>query len=613
MTASAQIVGTVGTIPDAVSLSSPDIEVSAHTNFRNLLEQYRSTRESTSETDNTRSATPQKDKEKDSASAVAAQISLTQMVEPPRVILPLTASVTLRSNGTASEDSAAAPQDSTAPAETDSQYSPIAGTLRTLPDIASVSFPDSRIFAYANFPNAVRLHHSSQQHAAEPAVSMDSGDQRTQSISDPTQAGAAPLSATRTLESPSLQPPTTPNTLRQDPGLPVKTDPDYSQVAGTTRAIPKISDASISLDPKVRNVVHQYHPSGERDSEAASTKSGDPTYSAADATGGIAVPLPVIQTVEPPRPNHPLAAAIAPDQGATTPQSSALAPQNFSLAPVTDPRPVASPGLQGADDTTAAPNLGSLAFAARLSPNDENTQPPASGSIHTAGPQPRPQTPPQFAPPVMAKQVATGADLPSDPHGGEGGAQSQKENMSDRFAKPETLLPQIHTAIAGPTVAPANNHVSNSPLSPMAHVDQVDPPAVMPSSNRDITIRIPGSTDQGTAVRFVERAGEVHVSVRTDDAEMAQNLRGGLNDLVNRLEDGGIRTEVWRPGSDASSSQSDSHHPFTDPDGSQGHQNSGSHNEQESRQQNKPRLVEQLDGSIGNPTFKETTHLVWQA
>ena len=96
---------------------------------------------------------------------------------------------------------------------------------------------------------------------------------------------------------------------------------------------------------------------------------------------------------------------------------------------------------------------------------------------------------------------------------------------------------------------------------------------------------------------------------------MAQTLRGGLNDLVNRLEDGGISTQVWQPGSDAATSpQNDSHQSFADPDGSNGRQHSsGSNSEQESKQQNRPRWVEELESSIGNPNFKETTQLLWQA
>ena len=178
------------------------------------------------------------------------------------------------------------------------------------------------------------------------------------------------------------------------------------------------------------------------------------------------------------------------------------------------------------------------------------------------------------------------------------------------YCRKPTLRPKI-----SPPAWP-RTHASTSPLTPAARMDQVvEPkPATAPSGNHDITIRIPDATDQGTAVRFVERAGEVHVSVRTGDSEMAQTLRGGLNDLVNRLEDGGIRTEVWQPGADASTSQNDSHQTFADPDGSNGRQfSSGSNSEQESKQQNKPRWVEELEGSIGNPNFKETTQLLWQS
>jgi hypothetical protein len=226
-----------------------------------------------------------------------------------------------------------------------------------------------------------------------------------------------------------------------------------------------------------------------------------------------------------------------------------------------------------------------------------------------------------LAAPVTAKPIATAADLPADARSGEGGSQSNKEKPSDLFAKPDTLLPQMHFIAAEQPVPPANNHASTdalpNPLSPAAHLDQIiDPPTAASNTSRDITVRLPDSTDQGTAVRFVERAGEIHVSVRTGDAELAQNLRGGLNDLTNRLEDGGIRTEVWQPGggSNAGFSQNDSHHPFADPDGSQSRQYpSGSNSEQESKQPNKPRWVEELEGSIGNPNFKEMTQILWQA
>ncbi len=252
-------------------------------------------------------------------------------------------------------------------------------------------------------------------------------------------------------------------------------------------------------------------------------------------------------------------------------------------------------------------NSGTLAFAARLTPTNDS-QPPAAS--------PASQTPLQTAAPVTTKQISVAADVPADTHSGDSGGQFEKEKPGDLFAKPETLLPQVRAAVADQTVAPASNNTSSSTLSAAAQMDKVlDPPAT-PKANNDITVRIPDSTGQDTAVRFVERAGEVHVSVRTGDTEMAQTLRGGLNDLVNRLDNGGIRTEVWQPGagSNGAFSQNDSHQSFTDPDGSNGRQySSGSNAEQESKQQNKPRWVEELEGSIGNLNSKETPQLLWQA
>jgi hypothetical protein len=67
------------------------------------------------------------------------------------------------------------------------------------------------------------------------------------------------------------------------------------------------------------------------------------------------------------------------------------------------------------------------------------------------------------------------------------------------------------------------------------------------------------SKDQNVQVRLSERAGELHVTVRTPDAGLTHGLREGLSDLVGRLEHGGFRAEAWRPaGSDASDRGQDS-------------------------------------------------------
>ena len=74
-----------------------------------------------------------------------------------------------------------------------------------------------------------------------------------------------------------------------------------------------------------------------------------------------------------------------------------------------------------------------------------------------------------------------------------------------------------------------------------------EPPAAPPTSTHDIRVRVPDNNGGSTQVRFVESGGEVRVSVRTADEGLAQNLRTHLNDLTQRLSDGGMPAEIWKP------------------------------------------------------------------
>jgi hypothetical protein len=174
-----------------------------------------------------------------------------------------------------------------------------------------------------------------------------------------------------------------------------------------------------------------------------------------------------------------------------------------------------------------------------------------------------------------------------------------------------TPLPtQLMNQSAGQSDAatPAKSEVRPAFAPLPARVEPVtEPPTAPPNSNRDITVRIPDATDRGTNVRFVERGSEVHVSVRTGDSELAQMLRGGLSDLTGRLQHNGIQAEVWRPGADSSQSgsqnQADSQSQAGDPKGSGGRRNqSGAQREEQDQpSENKPRWVEELETSIGEP------------
>jgi hypothetical protein len=113
-------------------------------------------------------------------------------------------------------------------------------------------------------------------------------------------------------------------------------------------------------------------------------------------------------------------------------------------------------------------------------------------------------------------------------------------------------------------------------------------------------VRLPDNNGGSTQVRFVESGGEVRVSVRTADEGLAQNLRSHLNDLSQRLADGGIPAEIWKPGSDAASSQNNQHQPDRDGRGSNG-QPSGGQDGQPDRQQKRPAWLEEMEASLHGP------------
>jgi hypothetical protein len=567
--------------------------VPVHANFRSVLEQYHSSRENaaSSHADDP-SATPQKHKDSDPTADITAGVA--PPVETPRLILPFTTATA------PPENADAATQDSTSAADPNPQPSATtSGTITFLTPAIFSSTLDVR-------SESKSVHNPT----AAQAKIQNKGQAKLSQDEAPSRAVPAPPADPST----PLLPLATSSTLQQAPTT-VQTGSTASEAPDAASTLTFASTSNVD-----RRIAYQFHSSPERPAETvALNRAAQPQPKISDPTAATTVPLPVMNTVvAPPPPIHVPADSNALRQS-TPPaaQNSSTAPQDPSadskipLPPVID---------RAVDTTTAAPPQGSLAFAARLTPAEDTQAPaPAPDANRTADSQPRTPTTTQV--PVTAKQVIQETDLSSDAHNSGSGSQSpDQEKMSDRFAKLETLLPQTRAAAVDQPAAAVTTHASTPPLSAAARMDEVQEAPVPPTSgNHDITIRIPdATTDQSTAVRFVERAGEVHVSVRTGDAEMAQTLRGGLNDLVNRLEDGGIRTQVWQPGADASTSQNNSQNnsqqPFADPDGSNGRQySSGSNAEQESRQQNKPRWVEELEGSIRNPNFKETTQLLWQA
>jgi hypothetical protein len=275
------------------------------------------------------------------------------------------------------------------------------------------------------------------------------------------------------------------------------------------------------------------------------------------------------------------------------------APPNSSAASestpqMEQPRPAPPPMIE-TSDAPPAPSSEPLSFAAKLSTPAEET---ASGSPAQQIAQPE-------SAPAGQKQAATPNTVAADADPDPASAKLTADAAIEKVVKIDTPAPQVgqsqpDSSAQKDTGTPAVTAASR--MEPL-----VEAPSTPSGSNHDITVRIPDASERAVDVRFVDRGGEVHVSVRTGDTEMAQTLRSGLNDFASRMDHAGIRAEIWRPGADASSSQNESQNQsFSDPRDQRdqrgsGRNPSGSQDDADDNpgSSSKPKWVEALEKASG--------------
>ena len=310
----------------------------------------------------------------------------------------------------------------------------------------------------------------------------------------------------------------------------------------------------------------------------------------------------------------------------------------------------------GTEKAQATPNL---AFTARLSPKEDIPQAPVSPSgqsgADAAGPQPAEL---QASPEVPAgerdapenrnsnepdraavtaspkntyeqaagRQTAADADQQAAPAGGEGSqaapAAAAASAGSGRAATTRDLPPEMPSrepaSGQSQNVAAAFQSVSQTrPVISDARTESaapIDPKAALresqsqqPAPVRDLSLRLSGAEREKIDIRLVERGGEIHVSVRTSDAELAKGLRTDLSELAGRLDHSGYRTQIWRP-AESGFSQADGEAPSGYKDGATGSRNgdsrqSGSSHGQnpEQEEQQQPRWLDEIAG-LGSET-----------
>ena len=123
--------------------------------------------------------------------------------------------------------------------------------------------------------------------------------------------------------------------------------------------------------------------------------------------------------------------------------------------------------------------------------------------------------------------------------------------------------PAIVHAVVIPTFAAAEiTHAATTqsgapapevtPYSAMAEALRTTESNLAPATSRtgvaqEISIRISPADSPAVDLRVVERAGQVHVDVRTADSAMQSSLRQDLGNLTNSLERAGYHTETFIP------------------------------------------------------------------
>jgi hypothetical protein len=240
--------------------------------------------------------------------------------------------------------------------------------------------------------------------------------------------------------------------------------------------------------------------------------------------------------------------------------------------------------------TGSGANLaGAVAFEAKLTP-----EPAAPATAVTA---PNPATLPAL--PAVSKYVALSAD----------------EIAATPEVKPETILKADFVAPVPPASTPmqadARTATVAQPDVPVAtRMDSlIEAPAAPSTHGLTVNVR-EGSDEAGVNLRFIERGGEIHVSVRTSDPGLAQDLRGGLSDLTGRLQHAGIRTEISNLSAGESNTHRDSQQPAWDQRGS-GRQSQDSSREQQEPRKNNPsgwrKAIEDSTGIHANSNQEQNT------
>lgn len=305
-------------------------------------------------------------------------------------------------------------------------------------------------------------------------------------------------------------------------------------------------------------------------------------------------------------PRQPIAPVVNESAPAEVSSASDLWASNF---PASDRRPADptgadEPGLGNAAGAPfelsalrawhRSPSPSPLAFAVRLSPRADTSEPHVEGDAKSLAPanatltlEPkRPELPQKEAAerpsptrvpgeevvrPSDLDPVPSGTEAPQSPlrkgpprsefQSPEAAAETDSPPKQSEVARPQTSHAQFSTPtpVEPPVNALANSEPAHAPtaIASVSAREPVDPPAAGPAPLRDLAFRLEGAAD-AVEVRLSERGGTVHVSVHTADADLAGTLRQNLGELSTRLDSRGFQAETSQPTAASEPARADS-------------------------------------------------------
>ncbi|MGH9673222.1 MAG: hypothetical protein ACRD44_08575, partial [Bryobacteraceae bacterium] len=146
--------------------------------------------------------------------------------------------------------------------------------------------------------------------------------------------------------------------------------------------------------------------------------------------------------------------------------------------------------------------------------------------------------------------------------------------------------------------------------SAAAMIEELSPPERVSAPVRQIALEL-GSASESVRLNLVERRGEVHISVHTSDESLSTSLKKDLGELVQHVEQSGLKAETWTQA--AASSDKDSSNSYGSRERGKDAQQqqrsfSGGQQQNQKREDSRPRWYEELTRTL-NCFGKEQT--VW--